>query len=63
MNISTKILHNNLIKIKRCQNYSTAPLRRALLYMPGNDERKMTKALNLEVDCICLDLEDAVSKN
>lgn len=38
--------------------------RRALLYMPGNDRRKIEKATALGVDCICMDLEDgtAVSK-
>jgi len=38
--------------------------RRALLYMPGDDRRKIEKASALEVDCICMDMEDgtAVSK-
>ena len=38
--------------------------RRALLYMPGDDRRKIEKATALGVDCICMDLEDgtAVSK-
>ncbi|MQC25832.1 MAG: CoA ester lyase [Chloroflexi bacterium] len=35
--------------------------RRALLYMPGNDWRKIEKAAGLNVDCVCLDLEDAVA--
>lgn len=37
--------------------------RRALLYMPGNDLRKIQKALTLNVDCICMDLEDGVATN
>lgn len=37
------------------------PPRRALLYMPGNDERKVRKAADLEVDCVCMDMEDAVA--
>ncbi len=37
--------------------------RRALLYMPGDDLRKITKAASLDVDCVCLDLEDAVALN
>ena len=37
--------------------------RRALLYMPGDDLRKIRKATTLGVDCICMDMEDAVSMN
>ena len=36
-------------------------LRRALLYMPGDSRRKIEKALTLNVDCICMDLEDGVA--
>lgn len=48
--------------------------RRALLYLPGNDERKVgcimrslqlmlkaAKAASLQVDCVCLDCEDSVA--
>jgi len=35
--------------------------RRALLYVPGDDRHKIEKALSLELDCICLDLEDGVA--
>jgi citrate lyase beta subunit len=37
--------------------------RRALLYMPGDDRHKIEKALTLEVDCICMDMEDGVAIN
>jgi citrate lyase beta subunit len=37
------------------------PSRRALLYMPGDDWKKITKALTLGVDCICMDMEDGVA--
>ncbi len=37
--------------------------RRALLYMPGDDMRKIRKAITLGVDCICMDLEDGVAVN
>ncbi len=37
--------------------------RRALLYMPGDDERKINKAISLDVDCICMDMEDGVAWN
>ena len=35
--------------------------RRAILYMPGDDLHKIRKAITLSVDCICMDLEDAVA--
>lgn len=37
------------------------PSRRALLYMPGDDWKKITKSLTLGVDCICMDMEDGVA--
>jgi len=37
--------------------------RRALLYMPGDDWKKITKAITLGVDCICMDMEDGVALN
>lgn len=37
--------------------------RRALLYIPGDDDRKIAKATTLDVDCICLDMEDGVAVN
>jgi citrate lyase beta subunit len=37
--------------------------RRALLYMPGDDLRKIRKAATLGVDCVCLDMEDGVAQN
>uniref|UniRef100_G3MM28 Citramalyl-CoA lyase, mitochondrial n=2 Tax=Amblyomma TaxID=6942 RepID=G3MM28_AMBMU len=35
--------------------------RRAVLYVPGSDERKITKAFGLDVDCMVLDCEDGVA--
>lgn len=35
--------------------------RRALLYVPGDDRRKIEKAATLGVDSICLDMEDGVA--
>jgi citrate lyase beta subunit len=37
--------------------------RRALLYTPGDDLRKITKAAALGVDCLCMDIEDGVAIN
>lgn len=37
--------------------------RRALLYTPGDDLRKIQKAATLGVDCICMDMEDGVALN
>ena len=37
--------------------------RRALMYVPGNDDHKIAKAAALEVDGVILDLEDGVAFN
>jgi citrate lyase beta subunit len=37
--------------------------RRALLYVPGNETRKIEKAATLGADAVCLDLEDGVAPN
>jgi citrate lyase beta subunit len=37
--------------------------RRALLYMPGDDQKKIRKAITLGVDSICMDIEDGVAMN
>ncbi|XP_012878472.1 PREDICTED: citrate lyase subunit beta-like protein, mitochondrial [Dipodomys ordii] len=37
--------------------------RRAVLYVPGNDEKKIRKIPKLEVDCAVLDCEDGVAVN
>lgn len=39
------------------------PARRAMLYVPADDERKIHKAAGLGVDSICLDIEDGVAVN
>ena len=38
-------------------------IRRALMYMPGDDRHKIEKAIGLGVDCICMDIEDGVAMN
>src|SRR5665648_913834 len=35
--------------------------RRALLYVPGDDRHNIEQALTLNVDCICMDMEDGVA--
>ncbi|XP_030057207.1 citramalyl-CoA lyase, mitochondrial [Microcaecilia unicolor] len=37
--------------------------RRAVLYVPGNDERKIRKIPSLDIDCAVLDCEDGVALN
>ena len=37
--------------------------RRALLYTPGDDLKMIQKTTSLDVDCICLDMEDGVAAN
>jgi citrate lyase beta subunit len=36
-------------------------VRRALLFVPGDSQRKIEKAAGLGADCVCLDLEDGVA--
>jgi len=42
------------------RSLNTRP-RRAVLYVPGNDDKKIAKSLNLKVDCVALDCEDGVA--
>ena len=37
--------------------------RRALLYMPGDNWKMITKSITLGVDCICMDMEDGTAVN
>lgn len=37
--------------------------RRALLYVPGDDLNKIRKAAGLDVDSVCMDMEDGVAAN
>ena len=39
------------------------PPRRAMLYVPANDEKKLKKISQLKPDCIILDCEDGVALN
>ena len=38
-------------------------VRRALLFMPGDDQKKILKGAALEIDTVIMDLEDAVALN
>lgn len=38
-------------------------IRRALLYMPGDSRPKIEKAISLQVDSICMDMEDGTAHN
>lgn len=40
---------------------SRIKLRRSVLYTPGSNERALTKARDLDADCLIFDLEDAVA--
>ncbi|GBN86219.1 Citramalyl-CoA lyase, mitochondrial [Araneus ventricosus] len=44
-------------------NIDTIRPRRAILYVPGHDRRKIEKLSNLNVDCAVLDCEDGVAAN
>jgi len=36
-------------------------LRRSFFFVPGGNEKLLTKALRLDADCLCIDLEDSVA--
>nr|KAF6460119.1 citramalyl-CoA lyase [Molossus molossus] len=46
-----------------CSSYHKYIPRRAVLYVPGNDEKKIQKIPSLNVDCAVLDCEDGVAVN
>jgi citrate lyase beta subunit len=54
-NVWEKCLKDNLEENMRA--------RRALLYVPGDEIRKIRKATTLDVDCVCLDIEDGVAQS
>ncbi|PSN31418.1 Citrate lyase subunit beta-like protein [Blattella germanica] len=37
--------------------------RRAILYVPGDQQKKLDKSINLDVDCLAMDCEDGVAVN
>ncbi len=43
--------------------YKALRARRVILYVPGNETRKIEKARTLGADSVCLDLEDGVAPN
>ena len=58
----SKHLHH--VSIYRCLSASVPfKPRRSLMYVPGNDERKVSKIPSLGADCVCLDCEDGVAVN
>jgi len=56
--------HRSLLILSRtlCALKGHIP-RRSFLYIPGNDERKVSKAPGLNSDCVVLDCEDGVATN
>ena len=46
----------HVLQVKNC--YTP---RRAVLYVPGNDERKLKKIPSLKADCVVMDCEDGVA--
>ncbi|XP_063809298.1 LOW QUALITY PROTEIN: citramalyl-CoA lyase, mitochondrial [Pseudophryne corroboree] len=68
--LNSSLFTSGFIKIP-CSNYLHSPVRnfhkyvprRAVLYIPGNDERKIKKISSLSVDCAVLDCEDGVAIN
>lgn len=61
--VGRQSLHHVLRQNRVIINRNVHTPRRALMYVPGDDKRKLRKAIQLEADCIALDLEDAVAMN
>ena len=67
------LLRRHFLPAKQCKATYVTPLqdtkdrkytaRRACLYIPGNDEKKLKKVEGLDVDCVILDCEDGVALN
>lgn len=61
--------HQNMVQGRQLCNSSETMKdaiytpRRAVLYVPGNDERKLQKITGLDVDCAVMDCEDGVAVN
>ena len=67
---NTKWLVTNSLKfphlLLRCCGASTSAglrPRRTLLYVPGNEEKKVKKAAGLQADAVVMDCEDGVALN
>ena len=53
----------NVLSRRYTSTDGTLRPRRSLLYIPGNDERKIRKAASLDADIVVLDCEDGVALN
>ncbi len=65
--LSTRLIRNTLrcsiIQLRHASSEKKFTPRRAVLYVPGNDERKLRKVEGLNVDCVVMDCEDGVALN
>nr|CAD7431142.1 unnamed protein product [Timema monikensis] len=59
--VSTRLLYKLEATFHHMVRYFYS--RRAVLYVPGDDTRKLNKALSLDADCIVMDCEDGVASN
>ena len=53
----------NLLLSRKLSSVKGQIPRRSFLYIPGNEERKVSKATGLNSDCVVLDCEDGVASN
>lgn len=60
--LKSDAFRNLILKRRLCDVKSYTP-RRSFLYIPGNEERKVSKASGLNADCVVLDCEDGVAVN
>ena len=58
ISLASSILHTPM---RTLSSFRALTPRRALMYVPGSDERKLAKVPQLGADCVCLDCEDGVA--
>ncbi|XP_068679195.1 citramalyl-CoA lyase, mitochondrial-like isoform X4 [Montipora capricornis] len=56
-------LFSHFIFSRRLHDVRPYTPRRSFLYIPGNEQRKVSKASSLNSDCVVLDCEDGVAAN
>ena len=49
--------------VRHCSSGTDYTPRRAVLYVPGSEEKKLRKIPSLNVDCAVMDCEDGVALN
>ena len=60
---SLSFLKNTVSQIRFSSSFTGLRPRRSLLYVPGNETKKVSKAAGLSADVVVLDCEDGVAQS